>query len=444
MSKSEDCLFCKIIDGRIPSEKVYEDDTTYAFKDINPKAKVHVLIVPKDHYANVAELAAVDPAELAISSGSLRHRRQGVLGRVPSGVQHRPRRRADRVPRARACAHRREARRVGRFVTTTTRTITIPSQLDPVAVFGPVDEVIRQVEHAFPDLTIIVRGDRVAIVSHSKSTESQASRAEDVIHTIIQAAYSAPMDADTVRRLLDQDVLPNKVRAEHPGYGRSAERGRASLGGSASGDARKPRIPGVITFAAGQPVRAKTAGQDRLRQRRGRPHHHLRDRPGRHGQDLPRRGQGGARIPGQAYSPHHLTRPAVEAGESLGFLPGTLNDKVDPYLRPLYDALSDMLGPDQLHRYLDDGTIEVAPLAYMRGRTLNDAYVILDEAQNTTEQQMKMFLTRLGFNTTMIITGDVTQVDLAVPRSGLATIEAFWAHRRHSIRPSRCRGRGPP
>lgn len=146
-------------------------------------------------------------------------------------------------------------------MTTTTRTITIPSQLDPVAVFGPVDEVIRQVEHAFPDLTIIVRGDRVAIVSHSKSTESQASRAEDVIHTIIQAAYSAPMDADTVRRLLDQDVLPNKVRAEHLGYGRSAERGRASLGAARSGDARKPRIPGVITFAAGQPVRAKTAGQ---------------------------------------------------------------------------------------------------------------------------------------------------------------------------------------
>ena len=142
-------------------------------------------------------------------------------------------------------------------MTTTTRTITIPSQLDPVAVFGPVDEVIRQVEHAFPDLTIIVRGDRGAIVSHSKSTESQASRAEDVIHTIIQAAYSAPMDADTVRRLLDQDVLPNKVRAEHPGYGRSAERGRASLGAARSGDARKPRIPGVITFAAGQPVRAK-------------------------------------------------------------------------------------------------------------------------------------------------------------------------------------------
>ena len=118
-----------------------------------------------------------------------------------------------------------------------------------------------------------------------------------------------------------------------------------------------------------------------------------------------------------------LTRPAVEAGENLGFLPGTLNEKVDPYLRPLYDALSDMLGADQLKRYMDDGTIEVAPLAYMRGRTLNDAFVILDEAQNATEQQMKMFLTRLGFNTKMVITGDVTQVDLTVPKSGLATIE---------------------
>lgn len=100
-----------------------------------------------------------------------------------------------------------------------------------------------------------------------------------------------------------------------------------------------------------------------------------------------------------------------------------MSEKVDPYLRPLYDALSDMLGAEQLHRLMDDGTIEVAPLAYMRGRTLNDAFVILDEAQNTTEQQMKMFLTRLGFNTKMIITGDITQVDLTVPRSGLATIE---------------------
>jgi phosphate starvation-inducible PhoH-like protein len=107
-----------------------------------------------------------------------------------------------------------------------------------------------------------------------------------------------------------------------------------------------------------------------------------------------------------------LTRPAVEAGERLGFLPGTLNDKIDPYLRPLMDALHDMLDPESVPRLLQAGTIEVAPLAYMRGRTLNDAFVILDEAQNTTPEQMKMFLTRLGFGSKIVVTGDITQVDL--------------------------------
>jgi phosphate starvation-inducible PhoH-like protein len=118
-----------------------------------------------------------------------------------------------------------------------------------------------------------------------------------------------------------------------------------------------------------------------------------------------------------------LTRPAVEAGERLGFLPGDLTAKVDPYLRPLYDALWDMLGPEETLDLIDKGTIEIAPLAYMRGRTLNDACVILDEAQNTTPEQMKMFLTRLGFNSKMIITGDVTQTDLPDDRrSGLGVV----------------------
>jgi phosphate starvation-inducible PhoH-like protein len=114
-----------------------------------------------------------------------------------------------------------------------------------------------------------------------------------------------------------------------------------------------------------------------------------------------------------------LTRPAVEAGEKLGFLPGTLNDKIDPYLRPLFDALHDMLDPESIPKLMNSGTIEVAPLAYMRGRTLNDAFIILDEAQNTTPEQMKMFLTRLGFNSKMIVTGDVTQIDLPNGTSGL-------------------------
>ena len=114
-----------------------------------------------------------------------------------------------------------------------------------------------------------------------------------------------------------------------------------------------------------------------------------------------------------------LTRPAVEAGERLGFLPGTLSEKIDPYLRPLFDALHEMLDPDAVPRMIATGTIEVAPLAYMRGRTLNDSFIILDEAQNTTAEQMKMFLTRLGFNSKMVITGDITQVDLQGGVSGL-------------------------
>jgi phosphate starvation-inducible PhoH-like protein len=119
-----------------------------------------------------------------------------------------------------------------------------------------------------------------------------------------------------------------------------------------------------------------------------------------------------------------LTRPAVEAGERLGFLPGTLSEKIDPYLRPLYDALHDMIDPDRIPQLMTSGTIEVAPLAYMRGRTLNDAFIILDEAQNTTAEQMKMFLTRLGFGSTMVVTGDVTQVDLpSGATSGLRIVQ---------------------
>ena len=119
-----------------------------------------------------------------------------------------------------------------------------------------------------------------------------------------------------------------------------------------------------------------------------------------------------------------LTRPIVEAGESLGFLPGTLNEKVDPYIRPLYDALFDMCDMERANRYLDDGVIEIAPLAFMRGRTLNDSFIILDEAQNTTPEQMKMFLTRLGFGSKMVITGDTTQIDIPKGVSGLKQVRS--------------------
>ncbi len=312
---------------------------------------------------------------------------------------------------------------------TTTRTVRIPEQLDTVRVLGSNDEVIRELEHAFTHITMHIRGLDVTIRSTSRAGESEASEAEDMLHTIIDAAYREPMDAVTARRMLDQRVLSNTVRDEAPGHGAATDKVRRARAlrrddaRDARGTYRKPHTPGVITYAAGYPVRPKTLGQAGYVQAIDEHTITFGIGPAGTGKTYLAVAKAVRAFQEGQVRRIILTRPAVEAGENLGFLPGSLNEKVDPYLRPLYDALSDMFGPERMRALLDDGTIEVAPLAYMRGRTLNDAYVILDEAQNTTAQQMKMFLTRLGFNTKMVVTGDITQVDLAAPRSGLATIE---------------------
>lgn len=312
---------------------------------------------------------------------------------------------------------------------TTTRTVRIPEQLDTVRVLGPNDEVIRELEHAFTHITMHIRGLDVTIRSTSRAGESEASEAEDMLHTIVDAAYREPMDAVTARRMLDQRVLSNTVRDEAPGHGAATDKVRRARAlrrddaRDARGTYRKPHTPGVITYAAGYPVRPKTLGQAGYVQAIDEHTITFGIGPAGTGKTYLAVAKAVRAFQEGQVRRIILTRPAVEAGENLGFLPGSLNEKVDPYLRPLYDALSDMFGPERMRALLDDGTIEVAPLAYMRGRTLNDAYVILDEAQNTTAQQMKMFLTRLGFNTKMVVTGDITQVDLAAPRSGLATIE---------------------
>ena len=312
---------------------------------------------------------------------------------------------------------------------TTTRTVRIPEQLDTVRVLGPNDEVIRELEHAFTHITMHIRGLDVTIRSTARAGESEASEAEDMLHTIIDAAYREPMDAVTARRMLDQRVLSNTVRDEAPGHGAATDKVRRARAlrrddaRDARGTYRKPHTPGVITYAAGYPVRPKTLGQAGYVQAIDEHTITFGIGPAGTGKTYLAVAKAVRAFQEGQVRRIILTRPAVEAGENLGFLPGSLNEKVDPYLRPLYDALSDMFGPERMRALLDDGTIEVAPLAYMRGRTLNDAYVILDEAQNTTAQQMKMFLTRLGFNTKMVVTGDITQVDLAAPRSGLATIE---------------------
>ncbi|MDF7663893.1 PhoH family protein [Bifidobacterium sp. ESL0763] len=338
------------------------------------------------------------------------------------------------------------------------RVITIPTTLDPVAVLGPGDDVLREVERAFPEVAVLVRGNRIQISAYSARDEVEADKAADVFATIIDSAYQSPVQAANVRRMLEAREVGRHVGLDgrktmgtasrhRTGNGRSvrsggaehavtqefanqasAERARVSSGTGAETEGasrRKPRVPGVITMAAGEPVRAKTAGQVFYVGAIEENTITFAIGPAGTGKTYLAVAKAVRAFRDGLVSRIILTRPAVEAGESLGFLPGTLNDKVDPYLRPLYDALSDMLGAGQLHRYMADGTIEVAPLAYMRGRTLNDAFVILDEAQNTTAQQMKMFLTRLGFNTKMVITGDVTQIDLTVPNSGLRSIESI-------------------
>lgn len=342
----------------------------------------------------------------------------------------------------------------------TTRIVQIPSELSPVAVLGAADSNLRELEKAFPSIDISVHADCVRIVSRSARSEEDACKAEHALRKIVDCAYEAPVGSYAVKRMLERDVLKgseHNVRIDRIGhnggvlggafsglksFGTGAEsgfgtgamesdfaRGSADLMPS-SEDAkrramsRKARMAkGVITFAGGNPVRAKTAGQTAYVQAMESNTVTFGIGPAGTGKTYLAVAKAVRALEDGRVRRIVLTRPAVEAGENLGFLPGTLNDKVDPYLRPLYDALSDMLGAPQLKRYMDENVVEVAPLAYMRGRTLNDAFVILDEAQNATVQQLKMFLTRLGFNTTMVITGDRTQVDLAVPKSGLASIE---------------------
>lgn len=321
---------------------------------------------------------------------------------------------------------------------TTTRTVTIPSELNPVSVFGPEDQILRLIEKAYSDLTFVVRGSTVAIVSRSTRTEADALAAQDFLDELIDTAYTNPLGTDDVERLLanrlsekadrkERKIKPSAPRFpdERPHFiGRPHnETDIASSVGAMGMSMGNNRIPRVITMAHGVPIRAKTSGQVDYINAIETHTITFGIGPAGTGKTYLAVAKAVRAFDDGAVRRIVLTRPAVEAGENLGFLPGTLTEKVDPYLRPLYDALSDMLGNERMQRYLTDNTIEVAPLAYMRGRTLNDAYVILDEAQNTTPQQMKMFLTRLGFNTRMVITGDVTQVDFAVKRSGLLVIE---------------------
>ena len=279
-----------------------------------------------------------------------------------------------------------------------TRTLTLPEDVAPVTLLGARDEVLRAIEKSFTDVDIHVRGTAVTVSGPAARVDTVVVLLSELIDV---ARTGTPLTADAVERavgLLETSTRPTEVLTDDilTSHGRTIR--PKSLGQKAYTDAIEES---TITFGIGPAGTGKTylamaKAVDALARKR--------------------------------VSRIILTRPAVEAGENLGFLPGSLTDKIDPYLRPLYDALHDMLEPEALPRLMAAGTIEVAPLAYMRGRTLNDAFVILDEAQNTSPEQMKMFLTRLGFGSRMVVTGDVSQVDLPGGReSGLIVVRRILA-----------------
>ncbi|MFU0832983.1 MAG: Phosphate starvation-inducible protein PhoH, putative ATPase [Oscillospiraceae bacterium] len=273
--------------------------------------------------------------------------------------------------------------------------INIDRMEQAVALFGSFDENIRIIEQEY-GVSIVYRGSELKI-SGEPDGVGKAVRAIESLLTLINRGEA--LSEQNVRYCIS---LVNE--------------GSESKIETLAGDC-------ICITSKGKPVKAKTLGQKRYCQAIQDHTITIAVGPAGTGKTYLAVALAVTAFRAQEVNRIILTRPAVEAGEKLGFLPGDLQQKVDPYLRPLYDALFDMLGAETYQKYVERGNIEVAPLAYMRGRTLDDSFIILDEAQNTTPEQMKMFLTRLGFNSKMVITGDVTQIDLPVGRrSGLRDV----------------------
>ncbi|MDO4607055.1 MAG: PhoH family protein [Bowdeniella nasicola] len=274
-------------------------------------------------------------------------------------------------------------------------TLTIPEDLDPLALFGMRDEVLASIEKGFPAVRLGVRERTLTLAGPGGEVTTALHLLEELIAV---ARSGAPLSADAVDRAISM------VRAHT----------------AAPSDV----LTTDIVSARGKMIRPKTPGQKAYVDAIDDNTIVFGIGPAGTGKTYLAMAKAVLALQQRKVNRIVLTRPAVEAGESLGFLPGSLTEKINPYLRPLYDALHDMIDPESIPALMAAGTIEVAPLAYMRGRTLNDAFIILDEAQNTTPQQMKMFLTRLGFQSTVVVTGDTSQVDL--PRgtqSGLAVVQ---------------------
>ncbi|NBU31593.1 MAG: PhoH family protein [Actinobacteria bacterium] len=278
------------------------------------------------------------------------------------------------------------------------RTVVIPTSIPMVSLVGTRDELIRVVEKSYPQVDILVRGNEISLVG----SDSQVGEIENLIAELIVVLRTGQgLTPDVIERsisMVRSDVKPAEI------------------------------LTANILSNRGKSIRAKTLNQKKYVDAIDQNTVVFGIGPAGTGKTYLAVAKAVQALQSKKISRIILTRPAVEAGERLGFLPGTLSEKIDPYLRPLYDALHDMIDPDSIPRLITSGTIEVAPLAYMRGRTLNDAFIILDEAQNTSAEQMKMFLTRLGFGSTMVITGDITQVDLpSGTTSGLRIVREILA-----------------
>ncbi|MGH3733551.1 MAG: PhoH family protein [Acidimicrobiales bacterium] len=258
-------------------------------------------------------------------------------------------------------------------------------------LLGSRDEHLRVIERSFPQSKIRVQGNQISVTGPDAAA---VLRLFDELVLVLESGQL--LDTTKIARTIDMvadDLVPSEVLRHE-----------------------------VVRGAKGKSVRPSTAGQKRYTDAIDNSTITFGIGPAGTGKSYLAVAQAVQALHRRQVSRIVLTRPAVEAGENLGFLPGDLMAKVDPYLRPLYDALYDMVGADGAQRLIANGTIEVAPLAFMRGRTLSDSFIILDEAQNTTPEQMKMFLTRIGFNSKAVVTGDVTQIDLNGKRSGMADI----------------------
>ena len=260
--------------------------------------------------------------------------------------------------------------------------VVVPTSIPMVSLLGTRDELIRVIEDKYQDVDIVVRGNEITLHGTSQRVRQVESLISELIVVLRTGQGLTPDAVERSIAMLQSDVRPAEI------------------------------LTANILTNRGKSIRAKTLNQKHYVDAIDKNTVVFGIGPAGTGKTYLAVAKAVQALQNKQINRIILTRPAVEAGERLGFLPGTLTEKIDPYLRPLYDALHDMIDADSIPRLITSGTIEIAPLAYMRGRTLNDAFIILDEAQNTSAEQMKMFLTRLGFGSTMVITGDVTQVDL--------------------------------